>query len=40
MNQRELADYHAMAGDFDKAEVEALVTDAGRFVEKMEEILK
>ena len=39
-DQRELADYHAMTGGFDKAEVEVLVADARRFVEKVEEILK
>ncbi len=38
--QRELADYHALAGSFDKDEVEMLVADARRFVEKIEGILK
>lgn len=39
-DQRELADYHAMAGDFDPGEVRQLIENARRFVEQMEELLK
>lgn len=38
-DDRELADYHALAGEFERAEVERLVRDGRRFVEKMEELV-
>lgn len=37
---RELADYHAASGSFDRAEVERLIRDAQDFLTRMETLLK
>lgn len=37
---RELADYHAVTGSFEKAYFEQQIRDARKFVEKMRELLK
>lgn len=39
-DERELADYHALTGNFELADVERLVTCARKFVERMERLLE
>jgi hypothetical protein len=39
-DERELADYHALSGDFQPAGVKQLVSHARRFLKKMEALLK
>lgn len=39
-DERELADYHALTGSFERSDVAKLVADARKFVEKMQKLLK